>query len=298
MRILIYLSILALLTHSASASVISFLKNNVYTIQNTNKVSAVLNDKLNSNTQVSTSEKSMCELSFDDKSVTRIGENSLFSFVEEERLIKCDNGKFLVAKDPESPTITVTTGGVTAAISGSTVLFDVKDGIAHIAVLESTTGVKVTDKDGKTVTLQSGEGISAHPNGMKSTEPKPVDVKEVTTTSPLFTEPDAPKLANDSLIKGVVSAQETAKSQGMSFTSEINDLVAGRIDSATALGKVSSGDVPDIDTAAGSEASTSPAPVGAGAGGISGSQQFNPLTNPNLVPPVNSKPNPLEATPI
>ena len=52
------------------------------------------------------------------------------------------------------------------------------------------------------------------------------------------------------------------------------------------------------DTAAGSEASASPAPVGGGAGAISGSQQFNPLMNPNLVPPVNSMPNPKEATPI
>ena len=89
----------------------------------------------------------------------------------------------------------------------------------------------------------------------------------------------------------------------MSFTSEINDVVAGRIDSATALARaggmdVPGVDVPDIDTAAGGEAAGSNAPAGSGAGAISGSQQFNPLMNPNLVPPVNSKPNPFEATPI
>jgi len=298
MRILIYLPILALLTHSASASFVSYLKNNVYTVQNTNKITAVLNDKIESDTQVGTGEQSMCELSLDDKSITRIGANALFSFVKQERLVKCDKGTFLVSKDPETETITVTTGSVTAAISGSTVMLDVKDDATHIAVAETTKGVIVTDKNGKSMTLQSGEGISATPNGMTSSSPKSVDVKDLTSSSPLFNEKGLPPLANEALIKGVTSAQETAKAQGISFASEINDVVSGRIDSATALGKVDGGDIPDIDTAAGSEVSTSPAPVGSGAGAVSNSQQFNPLMNPNLVPPVTSNPNPREATPI
>jgi len=293
MRTLIYLAILALSTHSASASFVSFLKNNVYRVENTNKVSAVLNDKIESNTQVGTGEQSMCELSLDDKSVTRIGANAIFSFTEQERLIKCDKGTFLVSKDPETETITVTTGSVTAAISGSTVVLDVKDDATHIAVAETTKGVIVTDKNSKSITLQSGEGISATPNGMTSSSPKSVDVKDLTSSSPLFTEKGLPPLANDALIKGVASAQETAKAQGMSFASEINDIVANRTSTAN---------VPDIDTAAGSDVSATPAPVGSGAGAISASQQFNPqfnpLMNPNLVPPVTSSPNPSLATPI
>jgi hypothetical protein len=293
MKTLIYLAILALSTHSASASFVSFLKNNVYTVQDTNKVTAVLNDKIESDAQVGTGEQSMCELSLDDKSITRIGANALFSFVKQERLVKCDKGTFLVSKDPETETITVTTGSVTAAVNGSTVMFDVKDDATHIAVAETSTGVVVTDKNGKSMTLQSGEGISATPNGMTSSTPKSVDVKDLTSSSPLFTEKGLPPLANDALIKGVASAQETAKAQGMSFTSEINDIVANRTSTAN---------VPDIDTAAGSEASASPASVGSGAGAISGSQQFNPqfnpLLNPNLVPPVTSLPNPSLATPI
>ena len=297
-RILITLALLSLTGHSSIASVLSFVKNDVYSLQDTNKATAILNDKIESDTQVGTGEQSMCEISLDDKSITRIGANSMFSFVRKERLVKCDKGTFLVSKDPETETMTVTTGSVTAAVNGSTVVFDVRDDATHIAVAETTTGVVVTDKNGKSITLQSGEGISATPNGMTSSSPKSVDVKDLISSSPLFTEKGLPPLANDALIKGVASAQETAKSQGMSFASEINDVVSGRIDSATALGKVAGGDIPDIDTAAGSEASASPAPVGGGAGAISGSQQFNPLMNPNLVPPVNSMPNPKEATPI
>ena len=307
MRTLICLALLAVASHSASATTVSFLKNSVYRIDNTNKVTAVLNDKVVSNTQVGTGEQSMCELSLDDKSVTRIGANAVFSFVEQERLVKCDKGTFLVSKDPETETMTVTTGSVTAAVNGSTVMFDVRGDATHVAVAETTTGVVVTDKNGKSMTLQSGEGISATPAGMASAAPRSVDVKDLTSSSPLFTEAGLAPLANDALIKGVASAQASAKAAGMSFTSEINDVVAGRIDSATALARAGGmdapgADVPDIDTAAGGEAAGNSAPAGSGAGAISGSQQFNPLMNPllnpNLVPPVTSSPLPALATPI
>ena len=307
MRTLICLALIAVASHSASATTVSFLKNSVYKLDNTNKVTAVLNDKVESNTQVGTGEQSMCELSLDDKSVTRIGANAVFSFVEQERLVKCDKGTFLVSKDPETETMTVTTGSVTAAVNGSTVMFDVRGDATHVAVAETTTGVVVTDKNGKSMTLQSGEGISATPSGMVSSAPRSVDVKDLTSSSPLFTEAGLAPLANDALIKGVASAQASAKAAGMSFTSEINDVVAGRIDSATALARAGGmdapgADVPDIDTAAGGEAAGSNAPAGSGAGAISGSQQFNPsmnpLLNPNLVPPVTSSPLPALATPI
>jgi len=300
MKTLICLALLAVASHSACATTVSFLKNSVYKIDNTNQVTATLNDKVESNTQVGTGAQSMCELSLDDKSITRIGANAVFTFVEQERLVKCDKGTFLVSKDPATDTMTVTTGSVTAAVNGSTVMFDVTGDATHVAVAETTTGVVVTDKNGKSMTLQSGEGISATPAGMASASPRSVDVKDLTSSSPLFTEAGLAPLANNALIKGVVSAQESAKAAGMSFTSEINDVVAGRIDSATALARAGGMDVPgvDIDTAAGGEAAGNNAPAGSGAGAISGSQQFNPLLNPNLVPPVNSKPNPFEATPI
>jgi hypothetical protein len=277
-RILITLALLSLTGHSSIASVLSFVKNDVYSLKDTNKAIAILNDKIESDSQVGTGEHSMCEISLDDKSITRIGANSMFSFVQKERLVKCDKGTFLVSKDPETETMTVTTGSVTAAVNGSTVVFDVRDDATHIAVAETSTGVVVTDKNGKSITLQSGEGISATPNGMTSSSPKSVDVKDLISSSPLFNEKGLAPLANDALIKGVASAQEMAKSQGMSFKSEINDIVANRTDSTS---------VPDIDTASGTENTTS-----------NSTPPSSPQINPQLIPPVNSMPNPKEATPI
>ena len=294
MRTLIYLALIVVASHSALASVVSFVKNDVHSIQDTNKVAAALNDQLQPDTQIGTGDKSMCELSFDDKSVTRIGEHSVFSFQEQERLIKCGDGKFLVSKDPDTAPITVTAGGVTAAIAGSTVLFDVQGGIAHVAVVETTSGVTVTDANGKTVTLQSGEGIAAAPGGLASAGPRPVDVKAMTEASPLFTEAGLAPLANAAAIKGVVGAQDIAKQAGASFVSEINDVMSGKTDSATALAKAGGmdapgADVPDIDTAAGAETAPS---------NNNSTPPNTPQPNLQQVPPVNSRPNPFEATPI
>jgi len=252
-RVFICLALLLVASHSVSASVLSFVKNNVYRLEYTNKVSVSLNDKV-SNTQVGTGEKSMCELLFDDRSLTRLGENSLLSFAEQERLIKCGDGKFLVSKDPDTQPITVTAGGVTAAINGSTVLFDVKNGIAHVAVIETTSGVKVTYSNGKTLTLQSGEGVCAAPRGMAADKPLPVDVKEMISTSPLFVESGLAPLANDALIKGVVSAQEAAKTTGVSFSSEINEVALGRINCISDVSQVNDLKAPEVDTAAGGNA--------------------------------------------
>jgi len=278
--------VLALVDHSAIASVVSFVKNDVHSIQDTNKVAAALNDKLQPDTQIGTGDKSMCELSFDDKSVTRIGEHSVFSFQEQERLIKCGDGKFLVSKDPDTAPITVTAGGVTAAIAGSTVLFDVKGGIAHVAVVETTSGVTVTDANGKAVTLQSGEGIAAAPGGLTSAVPRSVDVKAMTEASPLFTEAGLAPLANAAAIQGVMGAQDIAKQAGASFASDINDVMSGKMDGATALAKTGDMDVPDIDTAAGVETANSSTPPN------------NPQNPQLMVPPVQSSTNPGQATPI
>ena len=294
MRTLICLALIVVASHSAIASVVSFVKNDVHSIQDTNKVAAALNDKLEPDTQIGTGDKSMCELSFDDKSVTRIGEHSVFSFQEQERLIKCGDGKFLVSKDPDTAPITVTAGGVTAAITGSTVLFDVKGGIAHVAVVETTSGVTVTDANGKAVTLQSGEGIAAAPGGLTSAGPRPVDVKAMTEASPLFTEAGLAPLANAAAIKGVVGAQDIAKQAGASFASEINDVMSGKVDGATALAKAGDMDAPgadvaDMDTAAGAETAAS---------NNNSTPPNTPQPNLQQVPPVNSRPNPFEATPI
>jgi len=241
---------------------------------------------LQPDTQIGTGDKSMCELSFDDKSVTRIGEHSVFSFQEQERLIKCGDGKFLVSKDPDTAPITVTAGGVTAAIAGSTVLFDVKGGIAHVAVVETTSGVTVTDANGKAVTLQSGEGIAAAPGGLTSAVPRSVDVKAMTEASPLFTEAGLAPLANAAAIQGVMGAQDIAKQAGASFASDINDVMSGKMDGATALAKTGDMDVPDIDTAAGVETANSSTPPN------------NPQNPQLMVPPVQSSTNPGQATPI
>jgi hypothetical protein len=86
----------------------------------------------------------------------------------------------------------------------------------------------------------------------------------------------------------VTGAQDIAKQAGISFASDINDVMSGKMDGATALAKTG-GNVPDVaemDTAAGVETANSSTPPS------------NPQNPQLMVPPVQSSTNPGQATPI
>jgi hypothetical protein len=177
------------------------------------------------------------------------------------------------------------TGSIDLTVSGGTAPFTYAWSNSAItqdlaSLLAGTYTVTVTDANGKAVTLQSGEGIAAAPGGLTSVVPRPVDVKAMTEASPLFTEAGLAPLTNAAAIQGVTGAQDIAKNAGISFASEINDVMSGKMDGATALSKTGGMDVPDIDTAEGTSANATP-----------------PYTQ-IAVPAVQSNTNPGLATPI
>ncbi len=69
---------------------------------------------------VRTGTESRAELEFPDLTLTRLGSNSIFSFDAEARAINCQQGAALFSKPTSSGRIEVRSGGVSAAITGST----------------------------------------------------------------------------------------------------------------------------------------------------------------------------------
>lgn len=69
---------------------------------------------------VRTGTESRAELEFPDLTLTRLGANSIFSFDAAARTINCEQGAALFAKPTSSGRIEVRSGGVAAAITGST----------------------------------------------------------------------------------------------------------------------------------------------------------------------------------
>jgi hypothetical protein len=79
---------------------------------------AALNDDVRQGTAVQTGIQSRSELTFKDKTMTRLGEKTIFSVGEGPRNIDLGSGQFLMYVPKKAGGVKVKTGAVTAAITG------------------------------------------------------------------------------------------------------------------------------------------------------------------------------------
>jgi FecR protein len=79
---------------------------------------AAVNDDVRQGTAVQTGVQSRSELTFKDKTMTRLGEKTIFSVGEGPRNIDLGSGQFLMYVPKKAGGVKVKTGAVTAAITG------------------------------------------------------------------------------------------------------------------------------------------------------------------------------------
>ena len=79
---------------------------------------ATVNDNVHQGTAVWTGVQSRSELTFKDKTITRLGEKTIFSVGEGARTIDLGSGQFLLYVPKHSGGAKVKMGAVTAAITG------------------------------------------------------------------------------------------------------------------------------------------------------------------------------------
>ncbi|HMF45252.1 MAG TPA: FecR domain-containing protein [Candidatus Udaeobacter sp.] len=79
---------------------------------------AAVNDNVRQGTAVQTGVRSRSELTFKDQTITRLGENTIFSVGEGARTIDLGSGQFLLWVPKKSSGTKVKMGTVTAAITG------------------------------------------------------------------------------------------------------------------------------------------------------------------------------------
>jgi hypothetical protein len=84
---------------------------------------AAVNDNIVEWTAVRTGIESRVELTFADLTVTRLGENTIFSFNEAAREVNVAKGAILLEVPSKAPAAKITTAGVTAGVMGATALF-------------------------------------------------------------------------------------------------------------------------------------------------------------------------------
>src|SRR5712692_386002 len=98
---------------------------------------AVVNDNIGEGTAVRTGVQSRAELTFADLTITRLGENTVFSFRADTRDLNIDQGSILLEVPSKSAPAKINTAAVTAAVTGGTALFATGPPIKFM-VLEGT----------------------------------------------------------------------------------------------------------------------------------------------------------------
>jgi hypothetical protein len=134
-----------------------------------------------------TGRKSRAALTFPDKTVSRVGANSVFRFSSGSRDMEISQGSFLLQVPKGAGGATIRTSTVVAGISGTTTMMEFNPGISvKFICLEGT--AKLTNKKGDSVQIPPGHMLMMHPDAPKFPRPVMVDVKRMLKTSALADE--------------------------------------------------------------------------------------------------------------
>jgi hypothetical protein len=173
---------------------------------------AALNDNVGQGTAVRTGIQSRAELTFPDLTVTRLGENTIFSFNEAARELNVTRGAVLLEVPSKAPAAKIITAGITAGVMGGTGLFATGPPVKFM-VLEGLGTFYPTGHPEKAQTVHPGEMVMMTADG-HITQPTKFNVQLVLQTSQLIV--DFPDLANLPLILQVVNQQLADQSAGTS----------------------------------------------------------------------------------
>jgi len=148
---------------------------------------AAVNETVTKGTAVRTGAQSRSELTFKDKTITRLGEKTIFNVGQGARAIEMGGGQFLlyVPKKAGGNNTQIKMGPVTAAITGTTILGNVDpSGIVEFTVLEGS-GCLSYGGMGQSIYVQAGQMVTYDPIAMRLENPVEVDLQQQ-LSSPLI----------------------------------------------------------------------------------------------------------------
>jgi hypothetical protein len=147
---------------------------------------AAINETVHQGSGVKTGTQSRSELTFQDQTITRLGENTIFTVGQGARTVELGSGQFLLYVPKKAGGAKVKMGSVTAAITGTTVMGQVyPNGIVEFIVLEGS-GCIHLDKSGQTLYVTAGQRVTYDPMLQRLDNPVDVDIQQQ-LSSPLVT---------------------------------------------------------------------------------------------------------------
>src|SRR5207244_7990221 len=148
---------------------------------------AAVNETVQQGSAVETGVQSRSELTFKDQTITRMGENTIFTIGQGARTVELGSGQCLLDVPKKAGGAKVKMGSVTAAITGTTVLGNVYPrGIVEFTVLEGSACMHL-DKTGQAMYVQAGQKVVYDPMTGRFDNPVDVDIQEQ-LSSPLVSD--------------------------------------------------------------------------------------------------------------
>ena len=139
---------------------------------------AAVNETVNQGAAVQTGTQSRSELTFKDQTITRLGENTIFTVGQGARTIELGSGQFLLYVPKKAGGAKIKMGSVTAAITGTTVLGNVApSGIVEFTVLEGSACMHL-DQFGQAIYVQAGQKVVYDPALRRFENPVDVDIQQ------------------------------------------------------------------------------------------------------------------------
>lgn len=171
---------------------------------------ASLNENVGEGTTVLTGGDSRAEVTFKDQTVARLGASSIFSFKNGTRDLNLAEGAVLLQVPKSVKGAKIHAPGVTAAITGTTGLFEYHPGVYKFLVLDGTGRLYRPGHLGDSVLVRSGQMVFGKPNAAVS-DPVDFDIGRFVKTSRFII--DFPPLRSETLMAFESRKQQQQKSK-------------------------------------------------------------------------------------
>ena len=200
--------------------------------ENSSPIPAKRGNVISGRTALSTGDRSRAELEFADESLVRLGSNSIFGFKAGERELELQQGSLLLQIPKGRGKTKIKSLPITAAITGTTILFEsskpvrnargkeIKPGVVKLIVMEGSLEWSFNATPRKKLKMVSGDMVAFPANARSFPQKVKVDLARIKNTS-LLMEGGLGKLPDMTRVDRQISTQKrTARSGGGSSTRE------------------------------------------------------------------------------
>ena len=176
---------------------------------------AKVGDKITGTTAVSTGVASRAELRFPDKTLTRIGSNSVFKLDQADRTLNLEQGVILLQVPKQIGGAKVRTAAVTAAVTGTSCIVErTLDGFIKIIVLEGVVDAYFNNDPSNLITLVAGDILIFKETATEFPQPAKVDLELLKKTSKLMDPTVFDPLINQKQLADALEEQDKLKNDG------------------------------------------------------------------------------------